>query len=99
MDAERSASLGLRQLSAIDALLTKAQQSGTQFEERFRTSITEAQAAATPDAHHPLLEVSLHDQEILTKIAELSGELEHELSVAELLQVRAAIVQDLSREG
>lgn len=97
MKREVSPSLQLKQLASIDALVTEAQSRGLGVEDRFKTSITEAQAEATPDAHHPLFDLSQHDQEILAQIRTLAAELEHETSVAELVELRAKLVQGFTR--
>ncbi|EFC86706.1 hypothetical protein [Parafrankia sp. EUN1f] len=86
-------SLRLSQLARIDALITEAQSRGFGLSDRFRIHITEEQAAATPDAHHPLFDLSEHDREILNQIIELTGQLEHTTSIGELVEMRAQVVQ------
>ncbi|MEU8525826.1 hypothetical protein AB0C77_09540 [Streptomyces sp. NPDC048629] len=85
-------SLRLSQLARIDALVVQAQSRGYTLSDRFKIHITEEQAAATPDAHHPLFDLSEHDRNILTRIIELTGELEHTTSIGELVQMRAKLV-------
>ena len=97
MKNEFSPSLRVSQLASIDALLTGAQSRGLGVSDRFKTSITDAQSAATPDAHHPLFDLSQHDVEILERIRQLAAELEHETTVGELVEIRGQLVQDLSQ--
>ncbi|MEU9785552.1 hypothetical protein AB0H92_32105 [Streptomyces phaeochromogenes] len=86
-------SLRLNQLARIDALITQAQTRGIGPSEQFKIHITEEQATATPDAHHPLFDLSQHDRNILDQIIRLTGQLEHTTSIGELVQMRAQVAQ------
>jgi hypothetical protein len=94
---DQGKSLTLDQLTLIDTLITRAQGSGFKVDDLFKTSITEAQAEATPDAHHPLFDFSVHDRRILQQMKELAGQLEHTTSVSQLMELRAQAVKALSR--
>ncbi|MFI8266334.1 hypothetical protein [Streptomyces sp. NRRL F-2747] len=83
----------MNQLARIDALITTAQARGFELSDRFKIHITEDQAAATPDIHHPLFDLSQHDRGILDQIIDLTGQLEHTTSIDELVQMRARIVK------
>jgi hypothetical protein len=86
-------SLRLSQLARIDRLITEAQSRELGPSEQFKIHITEEQATATPDAHHPLFDLSQHDRQILDQIIDLTGKLEHTTSIDELVQMRAQVVR------
>lgn len=94
---KKSKSLTLGQLVMIDALITRAQASGHGLSDRAKTSITDAQADAVADAHHPLFDFSEHDRRIFVQIKELASRLEHSVSLGELIELRAQAVQSLNR--
>jgi hypothetical protein len=97
MNKEPSGSLEISQLAQIDSLITKAQSRGLGISDVFKTHITEEQAAATPDIHHPLFDLSDHDRELIGQIRELASQLDHTASIGELIEIRGRIVQGLNQ--
>lgn len=97
MNKEPSGSLEISQLAQIDSLITKAQSRGLGISDVFKTHITEEQAAATPDIHHPLFDLSDHDRELIVQIRELASQLDHTASIGELVELRGQIVQGLNQ--
>ena len=97
MDMKPSGSLKISQLAQIDSLITQAQSRGLGISDVFKTNITEDQAAATPDIHHPLFDLSDHDRELMDQIGELASQLDHTASIGELIEVRGRIVQGLNQ--
>jgi len=94
---KKSPSLTPSELLSIDRLITRAQEKGLTLKDQVKTSITDAQAQATPDAHHPLFDISEHDQHILAQIVQLTSKLEHSVSLGELIELRGQLVRKLSQ--
>lgn len=70
---------------------------GVPFRECFPYQFTEEQAAATPDIHHPLFDLSDHDRELLVQIRELASQLDHTASIDELIEMRGRIIRGLNQ--
>ncbi len=83
-----------RELSAIDLTITALQSSGHTIADAAKDdNPREQMAEAMADAHHPAVELTEHDREILARIKDLAGQLSSRTSLPDLLAARGKLVQ------
>lgn len=81
-------------LAAIDLTITAMQAGGATVGDASRDdNPREQMATALADAHHPLVELTDQDIEIMRKIRDLAGQLSTRTSLRDLLDLRAQIIK------
>ena len=86
--------LGHAELAAIDHTITALQIAGHKVGGASKDDNPRQQMAeAWLDAHHPTVELSERDREIISQIKKLAGQLSSRTSLTELLEARAKIVR------
>ncbi|MGV9711612.1 hypothetical protein ACWDTI_13220 [Gordonia sp. NPDC003424] len=92
-DKKRSA-LTTRELAALDLSITVMQQAGHTLDDQVASSNNphEMMAEAWADLHHPLVDISERDREIIAQIKELAGQLSSETTLADLVEARGRII-------
>lgn len=86
--------LGHAELAAIDHTISALQIAGHRIggaskDDNPRQQMAEAMA----DAHHPNVDLSEHDREIIGQIKKLAGQLKSRTSLTDLLEARGKILQ------
>lgn len=82
------------ELAAIDLTITALQAAGHTIDDVNRNDNPhEMQAQAVADAHHPFIELTERDREIITQIKTLAGQLSSRTSLSDLLKARGKLVQ------
>jgi hypothetical protein len=88
------ARLAAVELAAIDLTITALQAAGHKIGDRSKDdNPRQQQAEGWADAHHPFVELSDRDREILAQIKSLAGQLSSRTTLTDLLEARAKIVQ------
>jgi hypothetical protein len=91
---EKKSRLTHVELAALDLTITALQAAGRKIDEVAKDdNPREQMAEAWLDAHHPFVEISERDREIIAQIKVLAGQLRSRTSLPELLKVRGKIVQ------
>jgi len=82
------------ELAAIDLTITALQAAGRKIDDVAKDDNPRQQMAeAWADAHHPTVELTERDREIVAQIKVLAGKLSSRTSLPELLKARGKIVQ------
>jgi hypothetical protein len=86
--------LGPLELAAIDLTITALQAAGHTIDETIKDDNPREQLAeGWADAHHPFVELTERDREIIAQIKQLAGQLSSRTSLPELLNARSRIVR------
>ncbi|NDZ92767.1 hypothetical protein G3I13_20210 [Streptomyces sp. SID6673] len=82
------------ELAAIDLSITALQKAGHTLGGPTESSSNphEMMAEAVADAHHPFVELTERDREIIAQIKDLAGQLSSRTSLADLVEARARVV-------
>jgi hypothetical protein len=98
MNSEDPRMLGSVELSALDLTITAMQAAGTRLGDASKDDNPRQQMAeAWADAHHPFVDLTEHDGEIIRQIKELAGQLESRTSLSGLIEARGRIIQGETR--
>jgi hypothetical protein len=82
------------ELAAIDLTITALQAAGHTIDDASRDdNPREQQAQAVADAHHPFIELTERDREIIAQIKVLASQLSSRTSLPELLKARGKLVK------
>lgn len=82
------------ELAAIDATITALQATGHKIDVVAKDdNPREQMAMAMADAHHPFVELTEHDREIIAQIRTLARQLSSRTSLPDLVNARGQIVQ------
>ena len=82
------------ELAAIDLTITALQAAGHTLEDAAKSdNPREMWAEGWADAHHPFVELTERDREIIAQIKELAGQLSSRTSLPELIQARGQILR------
>ncbi len=97
---ESGSSLTPRELASLDLMITAAQQRGVGLND-IASDDDEAEAHADRveamwEARHGGIEFSEHDREVLRQIRDLASTLESQVTLGQLIELRAEAVRDLS---
>jgi hypothetical protein len=95
--------LTVAELLSLDAIIAAAQQRGLSFADRLDNTQEQAEAQAERveamwEARHGGLTFSARDREILSRIRDLTRELEFSPTLGQLIELRAELVRELSRQ-
>jgi hypothetical protein len=91
----RRSRLTALELSAIDLTITALQAAGRTIHEKGKDDNPRQQMAeAWADAHHPFVELTEHDREILSQIKALAGQLRSRTSLPDLVDARGKVAQN-----
>lgn len=98
---ESRSSLTPRELASLDLMITAAQQRGVALD-GIASDDDEAEAHADKaeamwEARHGGIEFSDHDREVLAQIRDLARSLETQVTLGQLIELRAEAVRNLSR--
>jgi hypothetical protein len=89
-------SLTASQLAALDLMITRAQEKGANMTDKIYY-VAESDTVGLIGLHGGLFEFSEHDQPIVAEIRRLARQLEHSVSLGDLINARAEAVRSLSR--
>ena len=97
---EFRSSLTPKELASLDLMITAAQQRGVAMQD-IASDDDEAEAHADRveamwEARHGSLEFSDRDREVLAQIRDLSSSLESQVTLGQLIELRAEAVRNLS---
>lgn len=93
-EQEKKSRLMPVELAAIDLTITALQAAGRKIDDVAKDDNPRQQMAeAWADAHHPTVELTERDREIIAQIKVLAGKLSSRTSLPELLKARGKIVQ------
>jgi hypothetical protein len=91
---EQKGRLGALELAAIDLTITAMEAAGHTIDSAAGSGNPhEIMCEAVVDAHHPFVELTDRDREILAQIKDLAGQLSVRTSLPELLAARSQIVR------
>ena len=95
MKAGDRRALGHVELAAIDLTITAMQASGLRVGQDLTKDDNPRQqmAEAWADAHHPFVDLTGRDREIVEEIKRLAGQLESRVTLQKLIDARAQVVQ------
>ncbi|MBV1855728.1 hypothetical protein [Catellatospora tritici] len=81
------------ELAALDLTITGMQSVGTRVGDVHKDDDPRMQmATAVADAHHPFVDLTENDREIIQQIKELAGRLESRTTLSALVEARGQIV-------
>ena len=89
-------SLTAGQLAALDLMITRAQEKGVGMTDKVYY-VAESDTVGLADRFGGLFDFSEHDQPIIAEIRRLARQLEHSVSLGDLINARAEMVRSLSR--
>jgi len=90
--------LTVLELASLDLLITAAQQRGLSRADLVAKTVDTADIhAAHAEAHAKGIDLSIHDQRIIQQIRDLASQLESAPTLDELLEARAAVVQQIQK--
>ena len=93
-DDRQQSRLGYLELAAIDLTITALEAAGHTIDDISKDDNPREQwAQGWADAHHPVIELSERDREIIQQIKALAGQLSSRTSLPELLSARGKIIQ------
>jgi hypothetical protein len=94
MGDEQRSRLGFLELAAIDLTITAMEANGHTIDSASGSGNPhEIMCEAVMDAHHPFVELTERDREILAQIKDLAGQLSARTGLPELLAARGQLVQ------
>jgi hypothetical protein len=89
-------SLSASQLAAIDFMITRAQERGVNPNDKIYY-VAESDTVGLVDAHGGLFALAEDDRRIVDQMRELARQLQHSVSLGDLLKARAELVRSLNR--
>ncbi len=89
-------SLTASQLAALDLMITRAEEKGLKLTDDVYY-VAESDTVGLADVHGGLFALSEHDRRIITQMHELARQLEHSVSLGDLMNARAEAVRSLSK--